>query len=272
MRLSFCTTRLLIILAAWLLVACAIHTPQWPPDAIETRLRAGGFSSLTVPAPPFVLSAAERPGTGRTLLVVIEGDGFAYRNRAAASRDPTPRNPVGLSLALASGGDGPVAYLGRPCQWAPDDLAGTCTVTDWTKGRFSQRVLGSMNAALDVLKRRSGADNLALAGYSGGAQVALLLQNRRADVRAVVTIAGVVDHARWTRYHDVEPLSASVKPVAPLVLRQIHVVGGRDRVSPPVLLREWSAGADVDIIELPDATHGAGYLDLWRSLSDDLTR
>jgi hypothetical protein len=56
----------------------------------------------------------------------------------------------------------------------------------------------------------------------------------------LVTVAGVVDHAAWTRLHAVAPLAGSLNPadrVGELArVRQVHLVGTEDRIVPAGLI------------------------------------
>lgn len=182
------------------------------------------------------LAAASKdaPSTGDLLTVVIEGDGNAHDRRGRPTADPTPRDPVGFRIAQAWP-QGPVAWLGRPCQYVKTYA---CVPGDWTTGRYSERAVAASSLALDELKRRSGATRLRLVGWSGGGTMAALVAARRSDVTVLVTLAAPLDLAAWTQWHGASPLSDSLDPAAivlsPEVL-QLHILGRFDRVVPPAL-------------------------------------
>jgi pimeloyl-ACP methyl ester carboxylesterase len=184
---------------------------------------------------PRQLSATE------TLWVYVEGDGLAWLDSSTASADPTPRDPVALRMALAHQGRN-VVYLSRPCQYV-DASRTPCSQPVWTDGRFSKKVIASVDEAITTLKNNFRAKKLVLVGYSGGGAVAGLVAARRSDVAAWVTVAGNLDHAAWTAFHRVRPLSASLNAadVADRLhaIPQVHFIGQSDRVIPPQLAQRW---------------------------------
>lgn len=226
-----------------------------------------GYFQLAYAAPPAKPSAKTDLATGSvppaTLTVYIEGDGLAWVSARRPSLDPTPVNPLALRLALKDS-SGPVAYLGRPCQYvalqarAASNAAGealgkasaACTQRAWTTGRFSSEVIDSTNLALNHLIERITSETriphrLHLVGYSGGGAVALLAAAQRRDVVRVTTIAGNLDHAAWTQRLRLSPLSHSLNPpdfAAQLQgIPQTHWVGGKDDVVPPWVAESYEA-------------------------------
>jgi len=178
------------------------------------------------------------------LTVYIEGDGFAWVSSDMPSSDPTPIHPVGLQLALAQP-DGNAAYLGRPCQYGGADQL-PCGRQYWTAGRFAAEVIDASNIAIDDLKKRFGARELTLVGFSGGGAVAALLAARRGDVRRLITVAGNLDHQAWTTQLRLSPLTGSLNPadyrdkLATVI--QWHFAGGSDRVMPSTIAENFAAG------------------------------
>ena len=146
--------------------------------------------------------------------------------------------PVALELALADPG-APELYLGRPCQFMAWQAA-SCPARLWAEGRFGDDVIRAMDGAVVAAERRAHATGLVLVGFSGGAAVAALLALRHPETALLVTVAGVVDHAAWTRLHGVAPLAGSLNPADRLVelarIRQVHLVGTADRIVPPELI------------------------------------
>ncbi|WP_340644943.1 hypothetical protein [Phenylobacterium sp.] len=195
-----------------------------------------GWTSFEVVAGSRILVAASKdaPSSGELLTVVIEGDGNAHDSQGRPSADPTPRDPLGLRLAQAWP-DGPVAWLGRPCQYVQDPA---CSPADWTAGRYSQSAVTASSLAIDELKRRSGATRLRLMGWSGGGTMAALVAARRTDVAVLVTLAAPLDLAAWTQWHGASPLTGSLDPASvslPPGIVQLHVLGRFDKVVPPAL-------------------------------------
>ena len=185
-------------------------------------LEAGRFSLLAYA--PFVWR-----GTG-DLTVYIEGDGRSWISRTVLAADPTPRNGRVLKMAVRDPGD--AAYLARPCHYL--DAAGLtgCHRRYWSLARYGEDVVEAINVALDTLKQRSGARRLRLVGFSGGAQLAVLAAARRNDVAGIITIAGNLDHRRWTASQGVSALTGSLNAadVASVVrhIPQVHFLGELD--------------------------------------------
>jgi pimeloyl-ACP methyl ester carboxylesterase len=232
------------LLLSILLTACApIPTPQERLAHADALAAARGWQAERIAAGRFTLQVY-LPGdiSGAEMLTIyIEGDGFAWVDGATPSLDPTPRESLGLQLALAHP-DNHAAYLARPCQYVQEGRDG-CPQRYWTQARFSPEVIEAMDRAIETLKRRIGAMRLTLVGYSGGGAVAALLAARRSDVVRLVTVAGNLDHRTWTAYHHLVPLSGSLNPAdaADRLARlpQVHFIGSRDRVIPPSLARQW---------------------------------
>src|SRR5262245_47741315 len=124
-------------------------------------------------------------GAASTLVVYVESDGATWPAADLPPADPTPKNALALRLAVAHPG-GPVAYLGRPCQYLDDTALEQCDASLWAGARFSERAVAMMDAALGHLAQATGARQIALVGYSGGGTMAALLAARRLDVECLV--------------------------------------------------------------------------------------
>lgn len=208
-----------------------------PAAAYEPSPGGGGWTRLTLPAAGRLLAAevSSAPASDGILTVVIEGDGQAHDGRGRPTTDPTPRDPVGRKIARAWPRARAVAWLARPCQFVRDP---DCTAADWTTGRFSQAAVTATDAAVDVLKSRTGARQVRLVGWSGGGTMAALLAARRQDVAGLVTIAAPLDVAAWTAWHGVTPL-AGLDPAREefAQIPQLHLIGAFDQVVPPALAK-----------------------------------
>ena len=226
-------------LGLWLvlfaLAACAHITPQQRRQYADTLAAAHGWQPVRLPAEKFVLAAYVPQAMSRVdvLTVYIEGDGLAWLSRSQASDDPTPRNPVGLELALRHP-RGAAVYLARPCQYVEPGDARNCRQAYWTNRRFAPEVVEASDLAISALKQHFGANKLVLVGYSGGGTVAALVAARRNDVTRLVTVAGNLDHVLWTQLHHVAPLTGSLNPAdvwqSLVNTPQVHFVGGNDRI------------------------------------------
>ena len=235
MAMSGACRLLTVLLAALSLTGCA--TPD--PAPWFAKAAAAGFEPPRVigPQAPFVAMARWGEHAGGVLTVYVEGDGAAW-SPAGPPANPTPLMPVALDLAIADPG-APLLYLGRPCQFMAWQEA-ACPVRLWAGGRFGADVVAAMDVAVIDAEQRSGASRLVLVGFSGGAAAAALLALRHPETVLLVTVAGVVDHAAWTRLHRVAPLEKSLNPAYQgeklARIRQMHLVGTEDRIVPPALI------------------------------------
>jgi len=207
------------------------------------------------------------------LTIYIEGDGLSWLSRSRPSTDPTPRNPIGLRLAMRHP-QGLAVYLARPCQYVDADAARNCKQTYWTNGRFSEAVIASSDQAIDVLKHRFSARKLILVGYSGGGAVAALVAARRSDVVQLVTIAGNLDHQAWTTMHHVQPLDASLNPSEAwqslTTIPQRHFVGEKDEVVSRAVADSYASKfpqtQSPAIIEIPGFDHACCWVEQWDAI------
>lgn len=258
-----------------LLAGCADLSPQSRWQLADRLAEQAGWQKLHIPAGTFVLTAyAPAPAAPEDALTVyIEGDGLAWLTRSQPSNDPTPRNPVGLQLALRHP-QGLAAYLARPCQYTAPQDAQNCRQTYWTDGRFAPEVIDASDRAVDQLKQRFGAARLVLVGYSGGGAVAALLAARRKDVVRLVTVAGNLDHRAWTTLHHVPALKNSLNPAdewrSLVGLPQRHFVGEQDKVVSRAVADAYAARFPPqrrpEVIEIPDFDHACCWAEQWDSI------
>jgi hypothetical protein len=265
----------LILFLTVVLLSCAtIPLPGERRSHADQLAAKHSWNSKVIQAGKFDLVAyvPETLTKDEVLTVYIEGDGFAWLTGSTPSADPTPRDPLALRLALAHPA-GNAAYLARPCQYVDAAQTG-CAQRYWTEARFAPEVVEAMNIAADALKARFGAQRLTLVGYSGGANIAALLAARRQDVVRLVTVAGNIDHAAWTHHHRVQPLQGSLNAAdqghSIRNLPQTHFVGGRDRVIPVELARNWGESFLGDrqrnLRILPDYDHQCCWAENWGKL------
>jgi dienelactone hydrolase len=268
---AWCATAILI-----LMTGCAALPSRQDRQKLADELAAPkGWHASVIATDSFDIQSYGPKASRDTLTVYIEGDGFAWVTASTPSDDPTPRDPVALRMALAQP-HGTAAYLARPCQYtlAGSATARPCPQRYWTTARFAEPVVQAESQALDELKRRHGASRLVLVGYSGGGAVAALLAARRADVVALITVAGNLDHLAWTSLHGIRPLEASLNPIDQAGrlarLRQWHLVGEQDRVVPADLVRAFVARQDSDaqatVIVEPGFGHACCWAQQWPRL------
>lgn len=259
-----------------LLGACS--ATDMAPRARKATLVAqqAGWSQRLIGAGTFDIAGQVSPPSATPsdlLTVYIEGDGLAFLDRATASEDPTPQDPLALRLAIAAP-QRPAAYLARPCQYTMPDHGRNCGPAAWTSRRYAPEVIDSMDRAVDALKASSGARQLVLVGYSGGGVVAALLASRRTDVAGIVTVAANLDLAYWTKRDGLAPLAGSLDPASfagPLAaVPQVHFVGPRDGVAGPDVVRAYLARLPqpnrAAIVEVAGYDHQCCWLDAWPKL------
>jgi len=114
--------------------------------------------------------------------------------------------------------------------------------------------------------------------------MAVLVAAGRTDVASIVTVAGNLDHALWTRMHEVSPLRYSLNPidVADQLqdVPQLHLVGQDDDVVPPEIIRSYINAAPHSVAQMrvvPRMGHESDWeriwsgvvQEFWSHLSDD---
>jgi len=218
-------------------------------------------------------SAAGSTANSDRLHVYIEGDGVAWRSRFVISEDPTSRNVLMLDLMATDSARS--MYIGRPCYLGRSDDPG-CESVLWTYRRFSNSVVDSMVTAIRKSAKNNAAKNsgeevnreIVLFGHSGGAALALLIAARLPQVHAVVTVAGNLDIDAWVKHHRFTPLFGSLDPARqpPLSssIRQLHLLGARDSVIPPELVKGWiEAQPEARVWQFENYTHNCCWKQQW---------
>lgn len=266
------------MLSVLLLAGCVrIPTLADREQYAEGIVQQAGWHRQIISAGPFDLAAfvpnraesRQRVKNG-ILTVYIEGDGLAWISPSRPSLNPTPIHPVALQLALRE--PAMAAWLARPCQYVQGEHRRNCAVKYWTSQRFSPAVIKAGNIAISKLKQQFGASGLILVGYSGGAAVAALIAAGRHDVIRLVTVAGNLDTATWTRLQGLSPLKGSLNPADAWQLLehipQTHYVGDADRIVPQAVARAYVARFppqyQPDIVVLPGFDHHCCWVDAWR--------
>ena len=232
-----------------------------------------GFTKELITTDRFTLLAYRRfVEKGKPVVIYIEGDGLAWESRSRLSGDPTPKDPLVIELASIDPAPN-VAYLARPGQY---NLSGAspCDPSYWSDKRYSEEVIASMNEAIEYLKKKSGAENINVVGYSGGAAIGMLIASRRGDIASLRTVAGNLDPDAVNRYHGVSALTRSLNPInAAMAISNIcqrHFVGSEDKTIPAYIAdsfveREGDA-SHKRVTKVDGATHNTGWHEKWREL------
>lgn len=207
-------------------------------------------------------------GDPTVLHVYLEGDGSPWVRPHQIANDPTPRRPIMFELLAFDSAQ--TLYLGRPC-YHGQVVDPACTPWVWTHGRYSETVVDSLAAALRSFLQHREVRRLRFFGFSGGGALAVLLARRFRDTEAVVTVAGNLDTAAWTRHHGYSELVDSINPasIPPLgvQVRQLHLLGLRDKTVPPALVEQYlQRQSKGEIIRYPEFDHRCCWRDIWPSL------
>jgi len=264
-----------LALAIFFINACTSIPPV--TDRINSANRAAksaGFEKVIVSTNQYELITYQKvlKKQDRTLAIYIEGDGSAWKSGSRASDNPTPNNPVALSLAIQDARSA-VVYLARPCQFIDLPSRG-CLESAWTNARFSQSVINSTNEAIESLKSQYQAKELILIGYSGGGAVATLITAQRNDVKTLVTVAGNLDTDAWVKTFGLEPLTGSANPADRAKqlsnIKQIHFIGTNDQVIPKSVTQSYLNKLTIpnqsQVIEIKDYGHVCCWQQGWNNL------
>lgn len=243
----------LVIFGLTLLVsACATLTI---PDAFvykETQtntFRIAGWQKITNP--------------NATYKVYIEGDGHAFNAHGRPTNNPTPKGTLVREMAFGDANEN-VIYLARPCQYVKDEA---CKTKYWTTARFAKEVIDD---EYEVIKKIAGNNPVILIGFSGGAQVAGLIAVTKPDlnVKKIITVAGNLDHKKWTEYHHLQALDSSLDlndyQDKFHKINQINYIGEKDKVIPMQISKDFLHNQNIYVVK--NATHGEG----WQSVYDKI--
>lgn len=221
-----------------------------------------------------VIYGNDMQASDQPIHVYLDGDGSPWITRERIATDPTPQSPLVMELmALDSS---PAIYIGRPCYHGLSETR-PCTPLLWTHQRYSERVVASLASALKNLLAAQSATELVLIGYSGGGTLAMLLAERVSGVRQVITLAGNLAVADWTRLHGYTRLKGSLdpsnRPPLPHRIIQLHIAGGRDtnvphRLTEPIVNRQH--GAQMIIFDGYD--HACCWQAIWPSVLTSIQR
>ena len=188
--------------------------------------------------------------------IYIEGDGYAFDHAGQPTTNPTPRDTFLRKIAF----DDPnanVVYLARACQFVKDDK---CGEKDWTTGRFSQTIVDATGQAIaEVSKGQS----FVLIGYSDGALLSGLVieQNPTLSVERWITLAGVLNHTKWTQNLNLPKLSDSIELEKLPPVPQLHLIGDTDKIVSYKLTK--SLVDEENLVIIPHAIHDTGYEDYY---------
>ena len=260
----------ILISLSFLLAGCVSDDSRITAKEIAQHSR---LSRDDIQTNPFLIATWSRiTAPVHSLRVYIEGDGFAWKSRTQPSDDPTPRKPIGLTLAATDKNQN-VLYIARPCQFIGPPLPAHCDKRVWTSDRFSPSVIDAMNDALSQFVKQYPGVKLELIGYSGGGNIAAILAERRTDVRSLRTVAGNLDVAYVNAIHHVSAMPDAVSAIdrasALRTMPQLHFSGDADKtVTPEVAQRfQHAVGGTCSQVEIvSNMTHGSDWAAIWPQL------
>jgi len=207
------------------------------------------------------------------LLVYLDGDGTPGTGHGAEpSVDPTPHNPLALSLLMQS--TRPAIYLTRPCYNALHNQPG-CDNTLWTSARYSSEVVTSMAKALTRYAHEQGNPSLIIVGYSGGGALAMLMAPLTPQLQGIITVAANLDTQAWTAAHNYLPLERSLNPanLDDLPIPIIHLVGEQDtNVSPSILTDYFNRHPRAQVWRYASFDHRCCWVAEWPTLLEQALR
>ena len=255
------------ILVVFLQNGCALS----PEAKIEALAARAGWMAADVQAGPFSLryfrNKFQLPAA--VVSVYLEGDGLPWLTPRLVAQNPTPREPIALQLMRQD--PHPAFYLSRPCYQGRQSLV-PCEPWLWTHGRYSEEVVRSLHAGVAALIRKYAPNaKIRLVGHSGGGVLAMLLAERLPAVIRVVTIAANLDIDAWADAKNYSRLQGSLNPAARRDLstgvRQIHLVGGKDRQVPPELTIDAAKGlSNSSLVVFEEFDHHCCWAEYWSRL------
>lgn len=244
-------------------------------STIESRIHAAdktaslnSFEKKLVKAGSFVLTTYQHiTDPHKSYVFYIEGDGSIATGNYAIASNPTPSKIMLLKLATMDSRPN-IVYLARPCQYTPVELNPKCRAEYWLDKRLSEEVIESINIAVNTI---SGSMPASLIGFSGGGGIAILVAARNHNIQGIVTIAGNLDIARFSSYHQVYALKESLNPIdyAKKIthIPQLHFSGDKDLIVPSTITNayvEFSASPCVRSKIFPNITHTIGWDLVWK--------
>jgi hypothetical protein len=272
----------LFSLSGLMSILCACTSSVWLSDAqLANKISEPARLQIKMyKTSHFFVHGRERyDNFGSDLNIYLEGDGLAWVSRREPSRDPTPDNPIGLRLAALDSAPN-VVWLARPCQYTSTLENPRCKTYYWTHGRFSPEIIESVDQAITDAKLTAKATKINLIGYSGGGGLALLIAARRNDIASIRTAAGNIDHAAFTSFHQVTPMSQSLDPAS--VARRIntipqwHFFGEEDKVVPKSIgesyIKKAGTSSCIHIQNISNVSHDKGWEMLWPRLLHETNR
>ena len=234
--------------------------------SLSLKARAEVLDTRYFPLQTLQVLSGESP----ILRIYIEGDGHAWANRRSPSQDPTPHNLM-LPELMRQDTYSDRVYLARPCQFVWGEY---CKTPVWTRLRYSQPMVDTLNEALDQLKIKGPYEKIELIGFSGGGTLALLLAAKRNDIASVRTVAGNLVPHFVNQFHGVSPMPDSLNPAdfatTLATIPQLHFIGGKDSLITSEVYNNYQLSFNqkgcLSHYVNPSAKHNSGWKKSWSVL------
>ena len=246
-------------------------------DYAEIIAQKGNMTKKIIESGHFSLTTYSKLNNENTdlLIAYIEGDGYAFQGKHRLSRDPTPKDPVGLKLAIQDPNPS-VVYIARPCQYLTTEQLKTCSPEYWSTHRYSEETVSAIDNVINGFAR--GYREIVLVGYSGGGTIAALIAARHQNIKTLITVAANLDHKTWTDIHQVSPLESSLNAKDNALLlkntKQWHFAGGKDEIVPVPVINSYmqSTGnySNARMIVIPEFDHQCCWVENWKELLCEL--
>ena len=251
---------------------CNSPTQHFDQEAIRLGLPSEVYRGSEFVHTVYRRDKLRGPSSPRSLHIYLGSDGTPMQAGGPAV-DPTPRDPLALRLLALD--PEPAIYLGRPCYHGLARLPG-CSSKFWTTARYSEEVVGSLEAAVRRFKAENGLERISWFGYSGGGTLAMLLAERFSETQSVVTVAANLDVEAWTEHLGYGRLTYSLNPAArptlPERVVQRHYVGALDRVVPVDITARALAGKSDKLIVIEHYDHVCCWEQIWPKVLAELAQ
>ena len=204
--------------------------------------------------------------------IYLEGDGNPWRKGLWPNTNPNSRQQ--LALQLMNIDNNASVYLQRPCYGYVGIPPAPCVPALWTSARYGEAIVATLDQTLDNLQQNYGHKPLILIGHSGGGTLAMLLAQRRNDVRGVITLAGNLDPDAWTAHHNYLPLNQSLNPsrapVLPPTIFRWHFIGTKDVVIPAAISQQATVQDPLAKLRIYPFSHDDGWKKIWPAILSEL--
>lgn len=264
--LIYITKGKILLILALILSSCSTLSPIERKENADKIANSHGFTSKLVRGGQFLIYTYQKiTDSALPYYIYIEGDGFII-DRGTISKDPTPRNP--LLITLASIDHRPnVIYIAKPCQYSLSTNRDVCNNSYWTGKRLSDDSVESINEVINKIAKNNDVN---LIGFSGGGGLAALIAARNHKVKSIITIAGNLDHVAFNKLHHTEPMTASLNPIeyAKLInhIPQLHLSGAEDKIVPPIIAESFTEKSHSRCVHqktYQGCSHAKGWSLIW---------